>query len=315
MLYKFMNTWFHHSLLFGTHRFFKRADIIKASDVALYRAKHLGKGTVHYFTSSLNQEYQQHVSLLAALQAGIEKNAFYFNYQPRFELSTGKLLGFEALARWNDATIGQVPPDQFIRLAEKEGLIIKLGTQLLQQFFEPVQYWNNHYPKAQLKYAVNISPSQLSNPEFVRSLISVIRSYQIPFNCIEFELTESLFSEDGKQLEETLNEIHELGIQFAIDDFGTGYSCLSRLNMLPIDILKIDRSFVDKLSFEHDGSAIIRSILALSESLKLDVIAEGIETKEQADLLIQLSCKQGQGYYFSKPLDPADAEKLIKNIA
>ncbi len=286
--------------------------LFKSADIALYRAKDGGKNKFEYYTEALNETYVRRATVESELQKAIEKCEVSLVYQPRVNMKTKEIVGVEALARWNNEKLGYVSPDEFITIAEDSGMMTVLGEHLMQKAFSQVERWEKKHPSFTLSMAINLSPYQIMSQRFSDGLRKILNNYSINLNHIEFELTESFFKGDKNFLEKTLNHLKKMGLTFAIDDFGTGYSSLSRLKSLPINVLKIDKSFVRDIMTDVNDAAIVKAIIALADALQLDVVAEGVETKEQADFLLENGCVYAQGFYYSKPVTPEELDTLIK---
>ena len=287
-------------------------ELYKCADIALYRAKNSGKNAFRYFTEALNKEYTDRIKIENALQKAIENEELYLMYQPRINMKDNQLIGMEVLSRWVHPELGNVPPAKFIPIAEEMGLLPEMGYHILQKACDQFVEWNKKYPSVNFYLAVNVSPHQIANEKLVKKMIDLLEGYNMDHSKLELELTESSFSGENEKIEESLHQLNKLGVHIAIDDFGTGYSCLSRLKNLPIHILKIDRSFINDVADDQNDSAIVKSIIALADALKLEVIAEGIEEKKQIDFLIQAGCYQAQGYFYSKPLVKEAMDKIIQ---
>jgi len=289
-------------------------ELLKKADIAMYRAKSQGKNKFQYFTETLNEEYDNHMQLDTQLRQALEHKELYLCYQAQVELRSGQAIGMEALARWNNPTLGNVPPDQFIPIAEEIGLINKLGLWVIDTACQQYAHWKDQgiLPSDDFALSINLSPFQLKEKNFFEQIMGLISKYNIDLKNIVFELTESAFLGEFEKLEGILNELNERGVNFSIDDFGTGYSSLSRLSQLPINALKIDKSFVQKIEVSETDKAIAISTIALSNSLNLKVIAEGVETEEQAQFLINNGCIYAQGYLYSKPLTVDDMSTYLQ---
>jgi diguanylate cyclase (GGDEF)-like protein len=280
--------------------------ILRDADAAMYAAKRNGKAHYSFFEPTMHEFVSQRVQLHAELQRAVKEGEFVVYYQPTLELATSKMTGVEALVRWNHPTRGVVPPGEFIPLAEETGLIVPIGRWILAEACRQVQVWNRLAPANQaLTLHVNISARQLQASTLSGDITAILEQSAFDPQHLVLEITEGVLVHDPEAAIAKLNEIKALGVRLAIDDFGTGYSSLSYLQRFPIDILKIDKSFVDHVTDGGNASALARAIVKLGPTLGLEVVAEGIETAEQADELRALQCDQGQGYYFSKPL-PAD---------
>ena len=225
---------------------------------------------------------------------------------------TNKLSGFEALARWNHPTKGFISPTNFIPISEETGLILPLGSWLLEEACRQLKTWQIKYPQdSPLKISVNLSGKQLREITLIDQVEKILTKTQLKPISLKLEITESILMENIEAATKTLLALRKKGIQLSIDDFGTGYSSLSYLHRFPVDTLKIDRSFVSEIKSGQENSAIVKTIVTLAHMLNMDVIAEGIENKSQLDQLKLLNCEHGQGYFFSKPLSRKDAEALV----
>jgi diguanylate cyclase (GGDEF)-like protein len=281
-------------------------DILRDADAAMYAAKRNGKAHYSFFEEKMHEFVSQRVEMHAELQRAVQQGEFVVYYQPTLELATSKMTGVEALVRWNHPTRGVVSPAEFIPLAEETGLIVPIGRWILAEACRQVQVWN-HLARANqaLTLHVNMSARQLQSATLTAEIAAILEQSGFDPGHLVLEITEGVLVHDPEAAIAKLNEIKTLGVRLAIDDFGTGYSSLSYLQRFPIDILKIDKSFVDHVTDGGHASALARAIVKLGPTLGLEVVAEGIETAEQADELRALQCDQGQGYYFSRPL-PAD---------
>jgi len=286
--------------------------LFKAADIALYRAKDRGKNVFEYYTDTLNKAYVRRAELEHALQKAIENNELTMLYQPRFDMKDKKIVGLEALARWNSKKLGPIPPEEFINIAEETGYITTLGEFLMQQSFEQFHQWQKVNKDITFSFAINLSPGQILSQSFTGNLKQLIERYELNVDQLEFELTESVFKGRNEDLEAVLDEIRAMGFVISIDDFGTGYSSLSRLKSLPIHILKIDRSFVRDITTDVNDAAIVKAVIALAKALQLNVVAEGVESQEQAEFLLANGCDQAQGYYYAKPLTAKEIDELLK---
>lgn len=273
------------------------------SDVAMYHAKMSGKNNYQYFTEALDKKYTQQISFEHALKFALERNELFLTYQPIYNLESRQLIGLEVLVCWDHAQFGLVSPGLFIPLAEKTGLITAMGTWILQTAFEQCKDWPLHKYK-NFKLAINISSYQIVHDNFYKLLLELLNQYQIPPGLIELELTETaIMGYSNGPFKNTIQQLHEAGVSIAIDDFGTGYSSLIRLKHLPINTLKIEKSFVQDAVFNPNSAIIVNCLIALGKNLNMNVTAEGIETGEQLEFLIANQCPQGQGFYLGKPMD------------
>lgn len=277
-------------------------ELIKQSDLAMYHSKELGKNTYSFFTKELSNTIEEKTKIINALKEALEnKNEFQLLYQPKISAKSGKMVSIESLVRWNSKTLGFVYPSKFISIAEETNMIIPLGEWILRQACSDFQ----KLLEAGLKLehiSINVSPVQLQDEKFFSILNNIIKETNINPKTIELEITESFIATDSKNTLEILNKIRQKGIALAIDDFGTGYSSMSYLKKLPINRLKIDKSFVDELPDSQESVAIAKAIISLAKTFGLQITAEGVETKEQLDFLIEEKCDEIQGYYYSKPI-------------
>ncbi len=285
--------------------------LIEHADIAMYRAKKLGRNNYQFYTPAMNEEAMERVRIESALRSALERNEFVLHYQPQVELSSGKIMGMEALLRWQHPELGVVAPSRFISVAEETGLIVPIGAWVMRTACRQNKAWHDA-GLGQLRVAVNLSARQFGSPDLLADITSVLAQTGLDAACLEIELTESLFMSDVTQSVEVLHGMKSLGVNLSIDDFGTGYSSLSYLSRFPVDVLKIDRSFVSDISRDASDAAIVASIIALAHNLKMSVIAEGVETAEQLDYLRRHGCNEMQGYYFSKPLAAAEFEELLR---
>ncbi len=289
-------------------------DLLRNADVAMYSAKGKGKNRFVVFESEMHLNLLAQIELENDLRAAIDNNQLNLNYQPIVNLRTGHVTGMEALVRWKHPVHGQISPVEFIKLAEQSGLIVPLGRWiLLESCLRSKQLFDKHGDR--LTVTINISGKQLEHPDFINDLAEVIDKVKIDPGNIILEITESTMMEDTESILKLLMRIKMLGIRLAIDDFGTGYSSLSYLQQFPIDILKIDRSFVDGIETSPQKNAVARTIINLSDTLQLATVAEGIENNEQAEILRALGCEYGQGFFFAKPTTIEEFELLLQNMS
>jgi diguanylate cyclase (GGDEF)-like protein len=278
--------------------------LIMHADVAMYRAKELGRNNYQFFTQSLNSKAAERMQIITLLRHALQQNEFTLHYQPKVDLVTNHIVGVEALVRWENAILGHVSPAKFIPIAEDAGLIISIGDWIFETALKQLAIWQK-LGATNLLMSVNISARQFNQTSLFDTIKSILVATGNKAECVELELTEGLLMNESPQMLKTLYAIKSLGMQLSIDDFGTGYSSLSYLNTLPIDTLKIDKSFIDTISFQKNEAPIVNAIINLAKNMKLKVIAEGVETVDQVNYLKSHGCDQIQGYYFSKPL-PAD---------
>src|SRR6266480_651603 len=287
-------------------------EILRDADTAMYRAKSLGKARFEVFDADMRASVMARLQLETDLRRALERQEFRNFYQPIVSLASGKIAGFEALLRWEHPTRGLLGPEEFIAVAEETGLIRELGWWNLREACRQISDWKaNPDADPDLIISVNLSVKQFLQPNLVSEIKGLLRELAFPPESLKLEITESTVMGDPSAAVEMLLQIKALGIRLAIDDFGTGYSSLSYLHRFPLDTLKIDRSFTKSMGEGGEGGEIVRTIMPMANNLRLDVIAEGVETIEQVAMLKELQCKYAQGYYFSKPLAPEEAKALL----
>lgn len=278
-------------------------ELLRNADLAMYMAKSEGKGRYAVFEAKMHEALMERIELEDELRNGIEQREFILHYQPILDLTSNTVIGMEALVRWNHPRLGLLAPMNFIPLAEETNLIVPLGEWIIAEACRQVQLWRNQYKgKMNVAVTVNISIRQFVQAELVAIVSRALKNSGLPPSCLILEITESFMMQDTEATIAKLTELKKLGVRLAIDDFGTGYSSLSYLQRFPVDILKIDKSFVDKLGQGSEGNAVARAIIMMGDSLNLKTIAEGIEHPEQIDELQLLGCQSGQGYHFAEPL-------------
>src|SRR6185503_3047264 len=288
-------------------------DVLRNADVAMYRAKASGKGCYQVFEPTMHEAVRSRLSLETELRRGVENCAagaaspFVLHYQPIASLATGEVKTIEALVRWQHPTRGLVPPLEFIPIAEETGLIISLGRWILGEACRQTREWQSQSPNAaDVGITVNISARQLAEPQLVSDVAAALHTSGLQPELLTLEMTESLLVDDSAAMLARLGALKALGVRLAIDDFGAGYSSLRYLDRFPVDLLKIDKSFIDHLGGPKRESPLARAILGLGRELGVQVVAEGIETAGQWSRLRALGCELGQGYYLSRPV-PAHA--------
>ncbi|MCF8170804.1 MAG: EAL domain-containing protein [Candidatus Methylopumilus sp.] len=275
--------------------------LLKKSDIALYEAKRGGRNTYRFFSPEMQASIDSSTSLVDALRRALQNNEFTLFYQPQVN-ETGHVMGAEALLRWMPPNAEIISPLTFIAAAEESGLIVPIGDWVVEQCFRQLQRWQKRHETSGLKLSINISAEQFHHADFVAKICNGIERFHINPNRITLELTESAVLQRVDQAAQRMLELKNRGISFSLDDFGTGYSSLSYLKLLPLDQVKIDSSFVRDISFDPDDAAIVRAILAMSSSLGLSVIAEGVETHVQREFLFEHGCLHYQGYLFGRPV-------------
>jgi EAL domain-containing protein (putative c-di-GMP-specific phosphodiesterase class I) len=284
-------------------------DILRDADIAMYRAKARQQGGCVVFDTTMKEATIEFLELRNDLRHALDRDEFCLFYQPIIDLETGAIVCLEALIRWNHPTRGLVPPVAFIPVAEETGLIIPVGEWVLRTACRQIKVWREQGAKVII--AVNLSARQIRDAGFADVVSAIIKETQVEPDSIELEITESVIMEDWEIAERTLAKIKALGVRLVLDDFGTGYSSLSYLHRIPVDKLKIDRSFLAQASVDIEQSSIVRTIIELAKGLEIDVVAEGIETQSQFAQLRNMKCKLGQGYLFARPLDERAAGNLI----
>lgn len=288
----------------------EHTELSKKAENALIEMKANGGGGYLIYQPNRESKTIERMFLENELRKSIKYGHFNLVYQPKYTLENQKLVGFEALVRWDHPDLGRIPPDQFIEIAEETHMIMDLGKWVLEEACRQSKVWQGegfNFP-----IAVNVSAVQLANFSFIDQLSQVLKDYEMDPSLLELELTETAFA-NREELQDTLLEIQKMGVKIAIDDFGTGYSAFSYIKELPVDTLKIDRSFIQDLTEDVESAAIVQAILSVAKTVGLEVVSEGIEEEYQLNVLKELECEQGQGYYFSKPLDPEACYSILND--
>jgi diguanylate cyclase (GGDEF)-like protein/PAS domain S-box-containing protein len=299
-------------LAIGTGSYSDPEDILRDADTAMYRAKSLGKARHVVFDHSMHASAVNLLQIETDLRKAMEREQFYLLYQPIVSLDDFKLCGFEALVRWHHPERGLISPLDFIPIAEETGQIIGIGEWALHEACRQMREWQEKYPQASpIFMSVNLSAKQFNHMLLISQVDNVLRRTGLNPRQLKLEITEGAVMDNIDAATEMLRALRDLGVQLAIDDFGTGYSSLSYLHRFPIDTLKIDRSFVTRMANNAENVEIVRTVVMLAQVLGMDVVAEGVETREQLKILRDLKCEYGQGYYFSRPSSPSDAERII----
>jgi diguanylate cyclase (GGDEF)-like protein len=283
--------------------------LLSNADIAMYRAKEQGRNRHCFYAAELNKLSQERLALEAALKHAVERNEIEVFYQPKIDFADGRVSGLEALIRWRHPARGLLMPDKFIAIAEETGLIIPIGYWTLKRVCERARQWQEL--GINLPIAVNLSASQFHEPELVRELASIVRATGVSPSTIELEITESMVMRDPERAVSIMHALRAMGVRLSIDDFGTGHSSLGYLKRFPIDRLKVDRSFVRDLPHNGDDLAITRAVIAMAHSLRMSVVAEGVEHREQFELLRQEGCDEFQGYFCRPPLEEADLVRFL----
>ena len=286
--------------------------LLKNADMAMYQAKAAGGNDCQFFSSDMNERTRERLSLENSLRHALERDEFYLVYQPQVDLNTGKLFGMEALLRWKHPQLGDVPPMKFIPLAEETGLILSIGEWVLRSACAQLQEWRRQGFEG-LRMSVNLSARQLLQKRLATRVGDILNDTGLSASLLDLELTESMLMENMQENIATLQALRQMGVAISIDDFGTGYSSLAYLQRLPIETLKIDRSFVRDIVARDSDAPIALAVIALAHSLGHNVIAEGVETEAQLDFMRDHGCEAMQGYYFSKPLSAESFTELLRS--
>ncbi|HHO65171.1 MAG TPA: bifunctional diguanylate cyclase/phosphodiesterase, partial [Epsilonproteobacteria bacterium] len=286
--------------------------LLKYADTAMYNAKEEGRNTYKFYTSEMTESALAHMSMKTALRQAIDNEEFFIHYQPQIETVNNMMVGLEALIRWDHPTRGILYPSSFIALAEETGLIVEIDRWIMKCAMKQISQWYAEGFNPGI-LALNLSIKQLEGNGFIQELKDNLEKFSFKAEWLELEITERQMMKKPDDVIAKLREINALGIGISIDDFGTGYSSLSLLKRLPINKLKIDRSFIDDILYDKDDVAIVQAIVALGKSLKLDLIAEGVETEEQKNFLVNKGCTHMQGHYFSYPVFPEEIKEKWLN--
>src|SRR5581483_1479265 len=288
--------------------------LVRDADIAMYAAKAQGKGCFRMFESTMEVSMIERLQLIADLPRALDHGQFVLDYQPIIVLRNGELFGLEALVRWDHPVRGRLAPAEFIPLAEESGAIVRIGAWVLQEACRQAAVWQRRYPAARWTVSVNVSVKQLQQAGFVGEVRDALAQSGLAHSRLMLEITESVVMKDTAMMLQRLSELKALGVGLAIDDFGTGYSSLSYLREFPFDFLKIDRSFIDDVARQTGTRDLTRAIIELGKTLELDLIAEGIEQKEQLTRLRALDCDLGQGFFLAEPMAAAQAEEWLSGL-
>ena len=288
--------------------------LIRAADMAMYYAKRHGRDNVCFFQPDMNEAALRRMSIENELRHAIERGELSLHYQPLFDIPTGRVSGLEALLRWHNPVLGEMPPDRFIPIAEETGLIIDIGEWVLRQACRRARDWLLEGLEL-TRIAVNVSALQFIQPGFPARVAEILADTGLPPATLELEITESVLMRDAERATAVLRELKAIGVQLAIDDFGTGYSSLGYLKRFPIDRLKIDRQFIRAISSDSDDQAIARAIISMADNMHLQVTAEGVETSDQLLFLRHEHCREAQGFHFSRPMPAEDATRFLRQLA
>lgn len=293
--------------------------LFKHVNLAMYRAKKLGGNCYEFYTNALNESNPSQLALESSLHHALERHEFQVYYQPQIDLRTGIIVGAEALVRWYHPQMGILSPDKFIPLAEENGAIVSIGEWILVTACQQAKVWHEinvgsgggNYKNNHLKVAVNLSGRQFQQPTLATKIVRLIEETELDPSCLELELTEGVIIRDVEASITKMNDLKAIGVQISIDDFGTGYSSLSYLKQFPFDTLKIDQCFIRNMASDSKNQAIAIAIIQMAHSLDLKVIAEGVETKAEVEMLCQHHCDEIQGYVFSRPLPAEEFTRLL----
>jgi diguanylate cyclase (GGDEF)-like protein/PAS domain S-box-containing protein len=291
----------------------KAADVLQHANIAMHRAKEAGRNRFKVFTERMLETAVDQLTLENDMRRGLANDEFHVVYQPIMDLSGSDIIGFEALARWNHPDRGPIPPAEFIPMAEESGLIIELGEWVLRQALRTLAGWRNETGGADdIFMSVNLSSKQFARVGLDKIVVKALERYGLPPSCLKLEITESAIMGNPESSLRILNQLRKAGVRFSIDDFGTGYSSLSQLQQLPVDTLKVDRTFIARMRTDPENMEIVKAVIALGRSLDLNIIAEGVEDPDQLCSLLNLSCDCVQGFYFHEPMSAASARDLLK---
>src|SRR5437773_4768640 len=290
------------------------ANLLKNADIATYRAKEKGKNNYLFYSGEMNDHLSARIAKETRLQGALERNEFILHYEPKVEINTGRITGMDALIRWQHPDLGLLPPVEFIGHAEDSGLIVPIGAWVLRIACAHNQTLQSRVATP-LTVSVNLSARQFEDKHLLREIERALSESSLKPNCLELEITESMVMRDTQSSKKILDGIKSMGIRLAIDDFGTGYSSLASIKRFPFDCIKIDRSFIKDIPQDPDDVAITQAIIAMAHSLRLKVIAEGVETQEQLDFLTEHGCHEFQGYFFRRPQPAEDFSKLLRDNA
>jgi len=285
--------------------------ILKNADIAMYEAKKSGRSNTKFFEECMTSNINQQLQLDHDLREAINNDQFELYFQPIVQTQTNNIVSCEALIRWNHPTKGIIYPDMFVPFAEESGLIILIGDWVIKATCKTYHNWNKQTKKQIQSIAINISPKQFNQNEFVEQLTQTLSNYELAPNALKLELTESVAIDNLDKTVDKIKELQDLGFQMVMDDFGTGYSSLSYLKNLPFDIIKIDRTFIQNILVNAGDKSLVKIILSISKQFNFEVVAEGVEQSQQRDFLQSIECTYYQGYYMSKPLPSKEFEELV----
>ena len=291
------------------------SELLQYADAAMYHAKEQGRNNVQRYSPMLTQQTTERLALAASLRRAQRNGELALHYQPQIDLGSGRMIGAEALLRWNHPEHGQVPPDKFIAIAEEIGLIVDIGEWVLYNACRCAAAWNRDKRYPALKIAVNLSPRQFKMNDLLASIGAVLQSTGCKPEWLELEITEGLLLDNSIAVRETLEQLCAMGFTIAIDDFGTGYSALGYLNRFPVKTLKIDRSFIRDIGHDHDNAELVKAIISMAHTLRLELVAEGVEERAQETFLKRYGCHNAQGYLYGRPMPEQEFERLLRSPA
>ena len=287
-------------------------ELLRDADAAMYRAKELGKACCELFDDSMRQRAVERLELETHLRSALDRGELRLLYQPKVELGSERIIGVEALLRWEHPSHGTIPPLKFIPLAEQSGLIVPIGAWVIQEACREAARWHTEFGRNDLMVAVNLSPRQLGSTELVATVQRALEETRLEPHALCLEVTESALMADIDTARESLAALKELGVRLAVDDFGVGHASLKQLKqLLPVDILKIDKSFVDGVTTDFEDRAIVEAVILLASSLGLETVAEGVEHADQATMLHSMRCGLAQGFHFSRPVTVTAIDALL----
>jgi diguanylate cyclase (GGDEF)-like protein len=299
-------------IAFGSPDYGKPEEILRDADAAMYRAKSLGRARYEVFNEALHREAMDRLRLETDLRRAVQEESFGIQYQPIISLADGRMIGFEALVRWRHPVWGLVPPEQFIQVAEETGLILPIGRWVLSEACERLRQWQRDYPsELPLTINVNLSRRQLLQADLLDQIRCILSRTKLPAESLQLEITESAILENPEDAIEFLNHLKSLNIGLCVDDFGTGYSSLSSLQQFPVNVLKIDKTFINGMGPDGKKDEIVRAVVSLAHSLRMQVVAEGVETEGQLQRLRDMECDYGQGYLLCHALDAEGIDRLL----
>ena len=295
-------------IVLSDERYKKPEEILRDADIAMYRSKDLGRGRYEIFNPEMLESAMSRLSLETDLWKAVENKEFVVHYQPILDMITLRIMGFEALIRWQHPKLGLLPPAKFIPIAEEIGLIVPIGYWVLEEACKQVSKWQKQFPSdPSLNINVNLSGKQFNQSDLIQKVSEILKKSKLDPNCLKLEITESLIMEGFESTAIKIEQLKGLGVRVQVDDFGTGFSSLGYLQKLAINTLKIDRTFISRLEISDSGMNIVQTILSMAHSLGIKVIAEGVETDEQFALLKKMKCEFAQGFLFGQPVDSQKA--------